>query len=67
LSKAFDEAQKNAPSTTFIGEVKSIGLKCEKTNGEVERWIVSRLLALMRGLKKPALSPWPKRLLPSMI
>ncbi|MCO5602434.1 hypothetical protein L7F22_056566 [Adiantum nelumboides] len=37
LRKAFEEAEKNAPSIIFIDEIDSIALKREKTNGEVER------------------------------
>jgi len=54
LRKAFEEAEKNAPSIIFIDEVDSIAPKREKTNGEVERRIVSQLLTLMDGLKKRA-------------
>jgi len=51
LRKAFEEADKNAPSIIFIDEVDSIAPKREKTQGEVERRIVSQLLTLMDGLK----------------
>ena len=51
LRKAFEEAEKNAPSIIFIDEIDSIAPKREKTNGEVERHIVSQLLTLMDGLK----------------
>ncbi|KJE95921.1 valosin-containing protein [Capsaspora owczarzaki ATCC 30864] len=51
LRKAFEEAEKNAPSIIFIDELDSIAPKREKTNGEVERRIVSQLLTLMDGLK----------------
>eukprot|EP00179_Madagascaria_erythrocladioides_P005413 CAMPEP_0198317306 /NCGR_PEP_ID=MMETSP1450-20131203/6815_1 /TAXON_ID=753684 ORGANISM="Madagascaria erythrocladiodes, Strain CCMP3234" /NCGR_SAMPLE_ID=MMETSP1450 /ASSEMBLY_ACC=CAM_ASM_001115 /LENGTH=812 /DNA_ID=CAMNT_0044020495 /DNA_START=79 /DNA_END=2517 /DNA_ORIENTATION=+ len=51
LRKAFEEAEKNAPAIIFIDEVDSIAPKREKTNGEVERRIVSQLLTLMDGLK----------------
>eukprot|EP00128_Syssomonas_multiformis_P001095 Colp12_sorted_trinity150504_noHs@5225 len=51
LRKAFDEAAKNAPAIIFIDEIDSIAPKREKTNGEVERRIVSQLLTLMDGLK----------------
>merc|ERR1711871_1234005 len=54
LRKAFEEAEKNAPSIIFIDEVDSIAPKREKTNGEVERRIVSQLLTLMDGLKARA-------------
>merc|ERR1719238_2385842 len=51
LRKAFAKAEKNAPSIIFIDEIDSIAPKREKTNGEVERRIVSQLLTLMDGLK----------------
>lgn len=51
LRKAFEEAENNAPSIIFIDEIDSIAPKREKTHGEVERRIVSQLLALMDGLK----------------
>ncbi|KAJ7548620.1 hypothetical protein O6H91_07G019700 [Diphasiastrum complanatum] len=54
LRKAFQEAEKNAPSIIFIDEIDSIAPKREKTQGEVERRIVSQLLTLMDGLKSRA-------------
>ncbi|KAK2196859.1 bifunctional ATPase [Babesia duncani] len=51
LRRAFEEAEKNAPAIIFIDEVDSIAPKREKTNGEVERRVVSQLLTLMDGLK----------------
>merc|ERR1719498_2337424 len=54
LRKAFEEAEKNAPSIIFIDEIDSIAPKRDKINGEVERRIVSQLLTLMDGLKKRA-------------
>jgi len=51
LRKAFDEAEKNAPSIIFIDELDSVAPKRDKTNGEVEKRIVSQLLTLMDGLK----------------
>lgn len=54
LRKAFEEAEKNSPSIIFIDEIDSIAPKREKTNGEVERRIVSQLLTLMDGLKTRA-------------
>jgi len=54
LRKAFEEAEKNAPAIIFIDELDSIAPKREKTNGEVERRIVSQLLTLMDGLKQRA-------------
>mmetsp|Transcript_19703 Transcript_19703/g.29162 ORF Transcript_19703/g.29162 Transcript_19703/m.29162 type:complete len:806 (+) Transcript_19703:92-2509(+) len=54
LRKAFEEAEKNAPAIVFIDEIDSIAPKREKTNGEVERRIVSQMLTLMDGLKSRA-------------
>ncbi|CAF0966878.1 unnamed protein product [Adineta ricciae] len=52
LRKAFEEAEKNSPAIIFIDEIDAIAPKREKTNGEVERRIVSQLLTLMDGLKQ---------------
>ena len=54
LRRAFEEAEKNAPAIIFIDEIDSIAPKRDKTNGEVERRIVSQLLTLMDGIKKRA-------------
>ncbi|KAM1166001.1 hypothetical protein ACFX2G_025790 [Malus domestica] len=54
LKKAFEEAEKNAPSIIFIDEIDSITPNREKTHGEVEMRIVSQLLTLMDGLKSKA-------------
>merc|ERR1719149_145215 len=54
LRKAFEEAEKNSPAIIFIDEIDSIAPKRDKTNGEVERRIVSQLLTLMDGLKQRA-------------
>jgi len=51
LRKAFEEAEKNSPAIIFIDEVDSIAPKRDKTNGEVERRVVSQLLTLMDGIK----------------
>ncbi|KAI7905454.1 transitional endoplasmic reticulum ATPase [Cokeromyces recurvatus] len=51
LRKAFEEAEKNAPAIIFIDEIDAIAPKREKTNGEVERRVVSQLLTLMDGMK----------------
>ncbi|KAF3789368.1 Cell division cycle protein [Nymphaea thermarum] len=54
LRKAFREAERAAPSVVFIDEIDSIAPKREKTQGDVERRIVSQLLTLMDGMKAPA-------------
>lgn len=51
LRKAFEEAEKNSPAIIFIDEVDAIAPKRDKSNGEVERRVVSQLLTLMDGLK----------------
>eukprot|EP01071_Lankesteria_metandrocarpae_P002032 Lankesteria_metandrocarpae@DN2036_c0_g1_i2.p2 len=51
LRRAFEEAEKNAPAIIFIDEIDSIAPKRDKTNGEVERRVVSQLLTVMDGLK----------------
>ena len=50
LRKAFEDAEKNAPTTIF-DSIDSVALKHDKTNGELELPIVSILLTLMDGLK----------------
>ena len=51
LRKAFEEAQKNAPAIIFIDEIDAVAPKRDKTQGEVEKRIVSQLLTLMDGIK----------------
>ena len=51
LRMVFEEAEKNAPSIIFIDEIDSIAPNREKTNGEVEKRVVSQLLTLMDGMK----------------
>jgi len=51
LRKAFEEAEKNAPAIILIDEIDSIAPARDKTNGELERRIVSMLLTLMDGVK----------------
>jgi transitional endoplasmic reticulum ATPase len=51
LRRAFEEAEKNTPAIIFIDEIDSIAPKRDKTNGEVERRVVSQLLTLMDGVK----------------
>lgn len=54
LRKAFEEAEKNSPSIIFIDEIDSVAPKREKTQGEIERRIVSQLLTLMDGISARA-------------
>ncbi len=51
LRNIFQEAEEHAPSIIFIDEIDSIAPKREEVIGEVEKRIVSQLLALMDGLK----------------
>lgn len=51
LRRAFEEAEKNSPAIIFIDEIDAIAPKRDKTNGEVERRVVSQLLTLMDGMK----------------
>ena len=53
LRKAFKDAEKNSPAIIFLDELDSIAPKREKTNGELERRVVSQLLTLMDGMKSP--------------
>jgi len=54
LRKMFQQAEENAPSIIFMDEIDSIAPKREKTNGEVEKRIVSQLLTLMDGINQRA-------------
>jgi transitional endoplasmic reticulum ATPase len=47
----FKEAEEHAPSIVFIDEIDAIAPKREEVTGEVERRVVSQLLALMDGLE----------------
>jgi len=51
LREIFRQAEENAPSIIFIDEIDAIAPKREEVTGEVEKRIVSQLLALMDGLK----------------
>jgi transitional endoplasmic reticulum ATPase len=51
LREIFEQAEKNAPSIIFIDELDAIAPKREEVTGEVEKRVVSQLLALMDGLK----------------
>jgi transitional endoplasmic reticulum ATPase len=51
LRKIFEDAEKKAPSIIFIDEIDAIASKRQDNSGEVERRVVSQLLATMDGLK----------------
>lgn len=51
LRQLFKEAEENAPTIIFMDEIDAIAPKREDATGEVERRMVSQLLALMDGLK----------------
>src|SRR5579872_4400253 len=51
LREIFKEAREKAPTIVFIDEIDSIAPKREEVTGEVERRVVSQMLALMDGLE----------------
>lgn len=51
LRKIFKEAEEKSPAIIFIDEIDSMAPKRDKTQGEVDKRIVSQLLTLMDGLK----------------
>ncbi|MCP8304993.1 MAG: CDC48 family AAA ATPase [archaeon] len=51
LREIFKQAQENAPSIIFIDEIDSLAPKREEVTGDVEKRVVSQLLALMDGLE----------------
>ena len=51
LRQLFKEAEETAPTIIFMDEIDAIAPKREEATGEVERRMVSQLLALMDGLK----------------
>ena len=51
VREIFQEAEKSAPSIIFIDEIDAIAPKREDVQGEVERRVVSQLLAMMDGLQ----------------
>ncbi len=52
LRRIFEKAQKNSPSIIFIDEIDAICPKREEVRGDVEKRVVSQLLALMDGLQQ---------------
>ncbi|MEM2136444.1 MAG: CDC48 family AAA ATPase [Candidatus Methanomethylicia archaeon] len=51
LREVFEEAKQNAPAIIFFDEIDAIAPKREEVTGEVEKRVVSQLLALMDGLE----------------
>jgi len=51
MRQVFKEAEENAPAIIFMDEIDAIAPKREEVSGEVEKRMVSQLLALMDGLK----------------
>ncbi|MFI5420416.1 MAG: AAA family ATPase, partial [Nitrososphaerales archaeon] len=51
VREIFKEARDKAPTIVFIDEIDSIAPKREEVTGEVERRVVSQMLALMDGLE----------------
>ena len=51
VREIFKEAREKSPTIVFIDEIDSIAPKREEVTGEVERRVVSQLLALMDGLE----------------
>jgi len=51
VREIFNEAENNKPCIIFIDEIDAIAPKREEVHGEVEKRVVSQLLALMDGLE----------------
>jgi len=51
VREIFDKAEQNKPCIIFIDEIDAIAPKREEVHGEVEKRVVSQLLALMDGLE----------------
>lgn len=52
LRKVFNEAKRNQPAIIFIDEIDALTPKRAEVTGEVEKRVVSQLLALMDGLEQ---------------
>ena len=52
LRKVFTEASRNQPAILFIDEIDALTPKRSEVSGEVEKRVVSQLLALMDGLEQ---------------
>jgi len=51
LREIFNQAEQNTPCIVFIDEIDALAPKREEVHGEVEKRVVSQLLALMDGLE----------------
>jgi len=51
LRRLFEEAKKHSPAIIFIDEIDAIAPKRSEVTGDVEKRVVSQLLALMDGLE----------------
>jgi transitional endoplasmic reticulum ATPase len=51
VREIFNQAEQNKPCIIFIDEIDAIAPKREEVHGEVEKRVVSQLLALMDGLE----------------
>jgi transitional endoplasmic reticulum ATPase len=51
LREIFNKAEQNKPCIIFIDEIDAVAPKREEVTGEVEKRVVSQLLALMDGLE----------------
>ncbi len=52
LRKVFSEAKRNQPAIMFIDEIDALTPKRAEVTGEVEKRVVSQLLALLDGLER---------------
>jgi len=51
VREIFDQAKQNTPCIIFIDEIDALAPKREEVHGEVEKRVVSQLLAMMDGLE----------------
>jgi len=52
LRKVFNEAKRNQPAILFLDEIDAVTPKRNEVEGEVEKRVVSQILALMDGMEK---------------
>jgi len=50
IRKVFEDAEANSPAVIFIDEIDAIAPKRDKTQGELEKRIVTQLLTLLDGM-----------------